>query len=235
LVSPDLQLNDLEKIDVFCNIKKIVDVSCPVFLIHGRKDEVIPIDQSVQMSKFIKNLYEWNPRNGDHFNILTRYRNKFIQKCKFFFEFLNCYPKKNSAQNSKENSVKQSNTALPEFMIKSSKNLISIRDSYFNNNLDVMKPKGNCFSLKEISKVEESLGSPKVIDADIQHTNQNPYNSQFKEYPFDVVSMEPDGLSQKSSDTLQDKTHRDSSVMYNVNNKNLEEQYNNLLNKHNGI
>ena len=63
-------------IDVFCNIKKIIDVSCPIFLIHGQKDEVIPIDQSIQMSKFMKNPYEWHPKNGDHSNILTKYRTK---------------------------------------------------------------------------------------------------------------------------------------------------------------
>ena len=100
LVSKDIKLNELEKIDVFCNIRKIIDVCCPIFLIHGQKDQVIPIEQSVEMSKFMKNVYEWHPRHGDHNNILTQYRTKFLQKCKFFFEHLNYYSKKNLISNS---------------------------------------------------------------------------------------------------------------------------------------
>jgi hypothetical protein len=91
LVSPEIDFNTIEKIDVFSNLKKISDIICPIFMIHGKKDEIVPIAQSVEMSKYIKLPYEWFPKHGDHINILTKYRTKFFQKCKFFIEYLNYY------------------------------------------------------------------------------------------------------------------------------------------------
>lgn len=100
LVSPDLKVEDLDKIDVFCNIRKVVDISCPIFLVHGHRDEVIPIEQSIEMAKFIKNSYEWHPRHGDHSNIFTKYRTKFFQKCKFFFDYISYHNKQRVSSNS---------------------------------------------------------------------------------------------------------------------------------------
>jgi surfactin synthase thioesterase subunit len=102
LVSPEIKVEDLEKIDVFSNIKKISDVSCPIFMIHGQKDEIIPIEQSIELAKYIKHPYEWHPRKGDHSNILTEYRTKFFQKCKFFFEYLNFFNKNKKQEESNQ-------------------------------------------------------------------------------------------------------------------------------------
>ena len=86
----------LEKIDVFCNLKKITEVNCPIFLIHGKKDEIIPFSQSEEMAKYIKIKHEWYPKNGDHGNILTKYRSKFFTKCKIFIENLIYFENKNT-------------------------------------------------------------------------------------------------------------------------------------------
>lgn len=86
----------LEKIDVFCNLKKIKEVNCPIFLIHGKKDEIIPFSQSEEMAKYIKIKHEWYPKNGDHGNILTKYRLKFFTKCKIFIENLIYLENKNT-------------------------------------------------------------------------------------------------------------------------------------------
>jgi hypothetical protein len=91
LVSPDIDFDKIENIDVFSNLKKISDVHCPIVIVHGQKDEVVPISQSEEMAKCIKLPYEWYPKGGDHSNILIRYRSKFYQKCKFFIEYLNYY------------------------------------------------------------------------------------------------------------------------------------------------
>jgi hypothetical protein len=121
LVSPNLDIDDLEKIDVFCNIKKIADVACPIFVVHGQKDEVIPIQQSIDLARHMKNAYEWHPRHGDHSNILTNYRTKFIQKCKFFFEYLSFFSK-------------QKNTNSDKFLTQFSFNAGKKRNSkYFNH------------------------------------------------------------------------------------------------------
>ncbi len=57
IISPEMSNDDLEKIDVFSNIKKVVDVICPIFILHGQKDDVIPSKHSFDLIKFMKNPY----------------------------------------------------------------------------------------------------------------------------------------------------------------------------------
>lgn len=92
LVSPHCEIKELEKVDVFCNLKKVSDISCPIMLIHGKKDEVIPVEQSMEMTKYMQSPFEWYPADGDHNNIVTKYRLKFYQKCMSFFQYI-CYQK----------------------------------------------------------------------------------------------------------------------------------------------
>jgi hypothetical protein len=98
LIDPKFSINtfELEKIDVFCNLGKVSDISCPVFLIHGMQDDVIPQTQSFEMMKKIKYVYEWFPTRGNHFNITTKYRSKFYIKLKLFLEHLKYNKNKNS-------------------------------------------------------------------------------------------------------------------------------------------
>jgi surfactin synthase thioesterase subunit len=82
---------DLEEVDFFSNISKIKEVSCPIFLIHGQRDELIPYQQVLQMSKSIKKLYNWFPKSGDHNNIMSKHRVKFFSKCRMFFDYLKIF------------------------------------------------------------------------------------------------------------------------------------------------
>ena len=79
---------DLNRIDFFSNCSKITEISCPIFLIHGTKDEIIPIQQVIKMGRSIRKLYQWYPSKGDHNNIITKYRKKFYTKCKMFFDYI---------------------------------------------------------------------------------------------------------------------------------------------------
>lgn len=83
----------LEKMDVFCNLSKVENIRCPVFLIHGVLDDVIPHVQSLEMVNKIKYVYEWFPNRGTHSNITTQYRSKFYAKIKLFLEHLNYFRK----------------------------------------------------------------------------------------------------------------------------------------------
>lgn len=93
LINPRLSIStvDLEKIDMFSNITKVSDIDCPVFLIHGMQDEVIPYNQSVQMMHKIKHVFDWFPKQGNHSNIISKYRYKFFSKMKLFIEQLMHY------------------------------------------------------------------------------------------------------------------------------------------------
>jgi len=92
-VSQTVQISrdDLETLDVFSNISKIREVSCPVFIIHGVKDQVIPIEQVKEMSKEVGRPYEWYPKEGDHNNIMSAFREKFYNKCRKFFDYLKIF------------------------------------------------------------------------------------------------------------------------------------------------
>lgn len=88
LVHPTAKLTkeEYDKYDCFCNVNKIKDVNCPIFIIHGMQDEIIPHTQSIEMAQKIRYLYQWFPRQGNHNNIMYIYRDKFYSKLKIFLE-----------------------------------------------------------------------------------------------------------------------------------------------------
>jgi hypothetical protein len=103
----DLKLeksNEYEKIDVFPNFIRISEIHCPIFLIHGHRDNMIPVKQVIEMGKSIRALYQWYPSDGDHNNILIKYRCKFFTKCKMFFDYVKFF--KNSQNTNKSFSSK---------------------------------------------------------------------------------------------------------------------------------
>ena len=138
----------LEKHDVFCNIKKIREVICPIFLIHGKKDDIIPFNNCEQMAKYIKIKHEWYPKNGDHCNILTKYRTKFYSKLKTFLNKLEYLDNKqyklnnNECRINLEKQIRQKNHILKDKLFESNTNFdilnlnnidkISV-NSYFDN------------------------------------------------------------------------------------------------------
>jgi hypothetical protein len=72
--------------DIFANIDKVSKVKCPIFLIHGDKDDVIPYLHSEKLSRKIDNLYEfWLVPNAGHNDIDRLYRNEYMKK---LFEFI---------------------------------------------------------------------------------------------------------------------------------------------------
>lgn len=87
----NIPINELEKIDVFCNLSKIADINCPIFLIHGKMDDVITISHSYEILKKVKNPNTWFPGKGNHQNIFTNYRRKFYEKINTFFDKVNIF------------------------------------------------------------------------------------------------------------------------------------------------
>jgi pimeloyl-ACP methyl ester carboxylesterase len=75
--------DDLSQLD-----NEFKDIVCPIFLIHGKKDQVVPYLSTVKFGLKIKNKYEWYAKKADHYNILTKYRSKFLSKIKFFLDYL---------------------------------------------------------------------------------------------------------------------------------------------------
>ena len=56
----------------------------PVFIIHGKKDAKVKYFLSLSFSQQIKKKFEWFPKNGNHFDIISTYRTKLLIKIKQF-------------------------------------------------------------------------------------------------------------------------------------------------------
>ena len=96
LVNPKMinSFDDLEKIKPININRNLQDISCSVWLIHGSKDTVIPPKYTEEMHKKLSKAICWFPKEGDHSNILTHYRDKFFTKCLFFINNLKYYATK---------------------------------------------------------------------------------------------------------------------------------------------
>jgi len=112
MINPNIKIStsDLEEIDMFSNVSKVSSICCPVLLIHGMQDNVIPQSQSQEMLIKIRHVYEWFPRNGSHSNIITKYRSKFFVKVKTFLEHLNYSLKKSMIDSFKSDNYETSGT-----------------------------------------------------------------------------------------------------------------------------
>ncbi len=225
LVSPEMDVRDLDKIDVFCNIRKINDVLSPIFLVHGKQDEVIPIEQSLEMANYMQNVYEWHPRHGDHNNILSKYRSKFFQKCKFFFEYLNYHSKRSPYGNSISSfniGEKAQFEGIHHYIEES-----YIRDETQANGM-TYKETANTLEKKRL-EIPTNWNGFKIHESELKGSYNERRSSGNTPYgmdlPFDCYS---EGSANKIS-------HAKDESIYFKDNKDLEEQYNIMLKKHNGI
>ena len=77
-----------EKYIVFDNESKIKDLKCPIFIIHGKKDNIIPVEHSFQLAKSVQNLYKWYPKKASHFDLVRIVRHKYYSKMKLFLDII---------------------------------------------------------------------------------------------------------------------------------------------------
>lgn len=81
----------LKFLDMFCNIDKIEGVDCPVFIVHGKVDEVVPFEHALILSK--KVAYPYKPLYIDyagHNNIMDILSvERYLKEIYKFIIFLN--------------------------------------------------------------------------------------------------------------------------------------------------
>ena len=63
-------------------------LKCPFFVIHGKKDNIVPYITSTRLIEKIRNVYAWYPKSGEHFNILNVCRCKFYIKMQFYLTYI---------------------------------------------------------------------------------------------------------------------------------------------------
>ncbi|POM83605.1 Alpha/beta hydrolase family protein [Cryptosporidium meleagridis] len=80
--------------DAFKNLEKIQKVKCPVFVIHGTADTVIPFNHGEMLYKLSPNKYTpWYVNGANHCNIELNWRDELISKVRQFILYLSPKPK----------------------------------------------------------------------------------------------------------------------------------------------
>ena len=79
--------------DVFCNIDKVPHINSPIFIMHGRRDEVVPFWHGQELFLATKPQYQADPfwvESAGHNNIelLLRDTHLFFDKLKAFINFV---------------------------------------------------------------------------------------------------------------------------------------------------
>ena len=72
------------KEDINGFIDEVNKYNIPIFIIHGKQDLEVKYFLSISYSFKIKNKFEWNPKNGTHYDIINEYRTKLLIKIKQF-------------------------------------------------------------------------------------------------------------------------------------------------------
>ncbi len=88
-----LSLGTDSKTLFYQEINKIRDAFCPIMVIHGVKDNVIPYSKTLEFVKLLTCEWstEWYPTSADHNNIYKKYRLKFLSKLSNFIDHVNVY------------------------------------------------------------------------------------------------------------------------------------------------
>jgi len=76
--------------DIFCNVDKIQNIKCPVLIVHGQKDAVVPFEHGKRLYEMVKTRkdYLWID-NAGHNDIEYGWRKSFLQSITKFLDSLN--------------------------------------------------------------------------------------------------------------------------------------------------
>jgi len=88
--------------DMFENLKKIAKVRCPVFLVHGTKDNIVPVKHSQKLSKAIPEKYLWKYLelpSANHRDIEVENSDDFLDEFVNFIQFLKPLEQKSANKN----------------------------------------------------------------------------------------------------------------------------------------
>lgn len=93
--------------DIFTNIDKIGDVCCPVFVIHGTRDEIVPVWHGQALHEIcVKKGTAYEPyvlEGGDHNNLEMQAGDAFLVRISAFLQHLKQTPISEKLQRQAEN------------------------------------------------------------------------------------------------------------------------------------
>jgi len=152
------------------NDYKIQEINCQIFLIHGKKDDIISYKKSESLIKLNNRILDWFPSKGTNNNFFDELREKFYNKCSHFLDQLKYFRKEihNNSDNYSSTNIK-SLLKIYENYIKTSKNDYSII-SFSNNFLRNSKLPPEIKSTTQKENYQKTAF--KLIDNDKDSTSQ---------------------------------------------------------------
>mmetsp|Transcript_11939 Transcript_11939/g.25767 ORF Transcript_11939/g.25767 Transcript_11939/m.25767 type:complete len:99 (-) Transcript_11939:160-456(-) len=81
--------------DMFPNIDKIGYARCPVYIVHGTKDEIVPLWHGQELYRKTKDEFKYPPfwiEGGGHNNLEIMARNPFYERFRQFLAYLEKTP-----------------------------------------------------------------------------------------------------------------------------------------------
>lgn len=153
--------------DIFPNLERISAVECPVFLIHGKADEIVPFEHALMLNKKVKYPYpeQLHIAYAGHNNIIEVLSvERYVKKLYTFIKYLNQFHdgKKDEGQ-TLTNKVKSQHN-LVEF--KENNSRIKSMDTIPNDDLflQLKEFKGIIHGDREVSIVVEKKDTLENID-----------------------------------------------------------------------
>ena len=134
----DLEVQTNPRVEFYEIVNRIMDVQCPIMVIHGSKDEFVPIPKTLELVKLLTCEWstEWYPVLGTHKYIIKKYRSRFFLKLLNFIKHVKIY----QAQYEQEESNDENNTIerkvtnfdnfnLDDFVQDKNEDILTIRKS----------------------------------------------------------------------------------------------------------
>jgi hypothetical protein len=141
----------VEDLDDPCSFL-IMYVKCPLFIVHGIKDQVIPYKYSLQMAKRLKNVYQWYPRKADHHNLIINYRSKLFAKLLLFIE---------NVMNKKSFNTSTASSLLVKYLYKENPfKLVKEESNIFNHYTHLLMK--SYYSKRETNLMQRKTGNETI-------------------------------------------------------------------------
>lgn len=96
-------------VDMFQNINKLPKVKCPVYIMHGTKDDIIPVEHGKELYSVVPNEFKFDPvwvQGANHHDIMEKMTLRtYIKKLQDFIEYCDNFQKKQRYKEDKSKEI----------------------------------------------------------------------------------------------------------------------------------
>ena len=74
--------------DKFPNIDRVPNIECPIYIVHGRRDEIVPFYHAIELHQNSKHKYNPYYVDGAGHNNIEKFAIDYLPRIKSFLEYL---------------------------------------------------------------------------------------------------------------------------------------------------